>query len=69
MSYRTSVKSYSYVGSMITEAFRVIRQGRLMCCASIVLINPLNLIRRESPKPESTRRRTTEMDGRKSFHW
>ena len=36
MSYRTSVKSYSYVGSMLTEAFRVIRQGRLMCCASIV---------------------------------
>ena len=36
MSYRTSVKSYSYVGSMLTGAFRFIRQGRLTCCALFV---------------------------------
>jgi hypothetical protein len=36
MSYRTSVKSYSYVGSIITEAFRLIRLGMRTCGASIV---------------------------------
>ena len=38
MRYRTSVRSDSYVGSMLAEACRVIRLGMLTCCASIVTV-------------------------------